>query len=352
VRTQAAKRTSSAAPAQRRRTRGAAAATKSTKAVAPSARRTPRAARAEVATTPEGASVEGIAISHPDKPYFADAGITKLDVARYYAQAAARMLPHVAGRPLALLRCPEGWQGECFFQKHAPPSLNRAVGRVEVPESAGTGTYAEVHSAAGLAALVQWGVIEIHLWGSRMPRIDRPDRLIFDFDPDDSIGWDTLVEGVKAMRKLLDEIGLPAFVKTTGGKGLHVVAPIRASVEWSVAKDFTRAIAELMARTFPDRYVATMSKARREGRIFIDYLRNAEGATAIAPYGVRARAGAPVAMPIEWAELDAGVDLRRDHFNLRNAAERLAARHPDPWAGYAASPPSLTQAMRRRVGAA
>jgi len=324
-------------------------AAKSTKTIAASARRaTPSRASASAS---DAAQVEGIAISNPDKLYFPDAGITKIEVARYVAQAASRMLPHVAGRPLSLLRCPEGWQGECFFQKHAPPSLSREVGRVEIPESGGgKGTYAEVHSAAGLVALVQWGVIEVHLWGSRMPRIDRPDRLILDFDPDDAIGWETLVEGVKAMRKLLGEIGLPSFVKTTGGKGLHVVAPIRATVDWTVAKGFTRAIAELMANSFPDRFVATMSKARREGRIFIDYLRNAEGSTAIAPYGLRARAGAPVAMPIEWSELDAGVDLRRDHFNLRNVETRLAAKHPDPWAGFANSPPALTQAMRKRVG--
>ncbi|HEV8503377.1 MAG TPA: non-homologous end-joining DNA ligase [Casimicrobiaceae bacterium] len=297
------------------------------------------------------AVVEGVAISHPDKLYFADAGVTKLEVARYFASVAPHMLPHVTGRPLALLRCPEGWQGECFFQKHAPPSLNAAVGRVEVPESAGTGTYAEVHSAKGLAALVQWGVLEIHLWGSRMPRIDRPDRLIFDFDPDDAVEWDALVEGVKAMRTFLAELGLPAFVKTTGGKGLHVVTPIRASVDWDAAKSFTRAIAELMARTFPERFVATMTKSRRQGKIFIDYLRNAEGATAVAPYGLRARAGAPVAMPIEWRELDQGIDLRRDHFNVRNAGERLATRKSDPWRDFAASAPSLTAAMRRRVGA-
>jgi bifunctional non-homologous end joining protein LigD len=292
-----------------------------------------------------------VTISNPGKLYYADAGITKHDVARYYALAAPRMLPHLVGRPLSLLRCPEGWQGECFYQKHAPTSLSNAVGRVAVKESGGAATYAEVHSAEGLVSLAQWGALEIHPWGSRKPRLANPDRLIFDFDPDDAVSYATLVEGVKAMRTFLVELGLPAFAKTTGGKGLHVVVPIRATLDWDVAKGFTRAVAELMAKTFPERFVASMAKARRSGRIFIDYLRNAEGATAIAPYGLRARAGAPVAMPIAWQELDHGVDLRRDHFNLRNAASRLAASYPDPWRDFAASPATLTQAMRRRVGA-
>ncbi|HEY7903313.1 MAG TPA: DNA ligase D, partial [Casimicrobiaceae bacterium] len=320
-------------------------------ATKPATSRAPRAAKTRSAPAQTEGPVEGVTISNPGKLYYPDAGITKHDVARHYALAAPRMLPHLTGRPLSLLRCPEGWQGECFYQKHAPASLSDAVGRVAVQESGGAATYAEVHSAEGLVSLAQWGALEIHPWGSRKPRLANPDRLIFDFDPDDGVTYATLVEGVKAMRTFLAELGLPAFAKTTGGKGLHVVVPIRATVDWDVAKGFTRAVAELMAKTFPERFVASMSKARRTGRIFIDYLRNAEGATAIAPYALRARAGAPVAMPIAWAELDDGIDLRRDHFNLRNAATRLAASHPDPWRDFAASPPALTQAMRRRAGA-
>jgi bifunctional non-homologous end joining protein LigD len=294
-------------------------------------------------------TIEGVRITHPDKLMYADVELSKLDVARHYALVAARLLPHLAGRPLSLLRCPDGWQGECFYQKHAPDSLGGAVGRVRVQESAGPANYAEVHSAAGLVALAQWGVLEIHPWGSRAPRLERPDLLVFDFDPDDAVSWQDLVDAVKAMRKLLAEIGLTPFLKTTGGKGLHVVTPLRPSADWTVAKDFARAVAELMANTFPDRFVATMAKARRKERIFIDWLRNAEGATAIAPYALRARAGAPVATPLEWRELDAGVDLRRDHFNARNIAARLALR--DPWRGLAASAPALTASMRKRVGA-
>jgi len=154
------------------------------------------------------------------------------------------------------------------------------------------------------------------------------------------------------LRKLLDELQLPAFIKTTGGKGLHVVVPIRANIDWDMAKGFTRAVAELMVRTFPERFVATVSKLRRKDRIFIDYLRNAEGSTAIAPYALRARANAPVATPIEWHEIDAGVDLRFDHFNLRNVPQRIASQRSDPWQGFDEPAPSLTAAMRKRVGMA
>jgi bifunctional non-homologous end joining protein LigD len=318
-----------------------------TKAVTKSA-----VAPAHTAATPgEGDVLEGVRISHPDKLYFADAKITKRDVASYYEAVAPRMLPHIERRPLALLRCPDGWKGECFYQKHAAAALHEAVGRIEVPESKGTATYSEVHSAAGLVGLVQWGVLEIHPWGSRAPKLDRPDRLIFDFDPDDAVKWKTLVESVGMLRKLLDELGLPAFIKTTGGKGLHVVAPVRPTVDWQTAKAFTRAVAELMVKTFPERFVSTVSKARRKDKIFIDYLRNAEGATAIAPYAVRARANAPVATPIEWDEIANGTDIRFDHFNLRNTPERLAAQGKDPWQDLEKAATTLTAAMRKRVGA-
>ncbi|MEO6927768.1 MAG: non-homologous end-joining DNA ligase [Casimicrobiaceae bacterium] len=321
-------------------------------AKAPVASAAPARAITQAAKTVGDDVIEGVRLSHPDKLYFDEAGITKRDVAQYFAAVAPHMLPHIAGRPLALLRCPDGWRGECFYQKHAPPSLNAAVGRIEVPESSGTGTYSEVHSAAGLIGLLQWGVIEIHPWGSRAPKLQRPDRLVFDFDPDDAVEWPTLVDAVGVLRKLLDELALPAYVKTTGGKGLHVVVPIRPTVDWSVAKDFTRAVAELMVKTFPERFVSTISKARRKDRIFIDYLRNAEGSTAIAPYGLRARANAPVATPVAWEEVTPGADIRFDHFNLRTLPQRLAAQRSDPWRDIAQRAVTLSVAMRKRVGAA
>ncbi|MBS0322178.1 MAG: non-homologous end-joining DNA ligase [Proteobacteria bacterium] len=296
------------------------------------------------------AEIAGVRLSNPDKPYFPEIGLSKHDVAAYYAAVAPVMLPYVSGRPLSLVRCPDGWQGECFYQKHAPPSLPATVGRIAVPEGTGNVPYAEASSATALVALVQWGVIEMHPWGARKPRIDRPDQLIFDFDPDGAVSWEVLVEAVTALRTLLTELGLVPFIKTTGGKGLHVVTPLRATITWDVAKGFAKAVAELMAATYPDRYVTTVSKARRKGRIFIDYLRNAMGSTAVAPYGLRARKGAPVAMPIAWSDL--AQDVRLDHFNATNAARHVARRRTDPWAEFAASRRTLTAAMRRRAGAA
>ncbi len=293
--------------------------------------------------------VAGVPISSPDKVYFPEAGITKLEVAEFFERIAPRIVPHVANRPLSLVRCPDGWKGQCFYQKHADKSVNPAVDRIEVPEGNGTATYMGARNAKALVALLQWGVLELHPWGSRTPRLDRPDRLIFDFDPDDAIDWKELVTGVGLLRTLLDELGLVGFIKTTGGKGLHVVVPIRTTLDWTQAKGFTKAVADFMVSTFSDRFTATISKAKRTGKILIDYLRNAEGATAIAPYAVRARANAPVSMPLAWEEL-AGDDVRFDHFNLRNAEERLAKQKRDPWRDFFTTRQTITNAHAKRVG--
>jgi bifunctional non-homologous end joining protein LigD len=292
-------------------------------------------------------TVAGIKLSHPDKPLFPEAKLVKRDMALYYEAIADWILPHLRDRPLALVRCPDGWSKQCFFQKHADKSVNAAVTRVQVPESDGTATYFAANSLPALVALVQWGVVELHPWGSRAPKLDRPDRLIFDFDPDDGIGWKQIVEAVGVLRALLDDLGLEGFLKTTGGKGLHVVVPIRPTLDWTQAKGFTKAVADLLVETFPDRFIATLSKAHRKGKIFIDYLRNAEGATAIAPYAIRARAKAPVSTPIGWNELDA--DVRFDHFNVRNVPERLRGLRQDPWASIGEVRQTVTRAMFKRV---
>jgi bifunctional non-homologous end joining protein LigD len=246
-----------------------------------------------------------------------------------------------------LVRCPDGWNKQCFFQKHADKSVNAAVTRVQVPESNGTATYFAANSLPALVALAQWGVVELHPWGSRTPKLDRPDRLIFDFDPDDGIRWKEIVEAVGLLRTLLDDLGLKGFLKTTGGKGLHVVVPIRPTLDWTQAKGFTKAVADLLVDTFPDRFIATLSKAQRKGKIFIDYLRNAEGATAIAPYAIRARAKAPVSTPIDWKEL--GTDVRFEYFNVRNVPERLRGLRKDPWASIGDIRQTVTRAMFKRV---
>lgn len=294
-------------------------------------------------------SVAGVKLTHPDKLLFPEAGLSKLDLAKYYEAIADWMLPYVKDRPLSLVRCPDGWSGECFYQKHAAAAVHASVQRVQVPESDGTATYMSVNSLAGLIGLVQWGVIELHPWGSRMPTPDKPDQLIFDFDPDDKVPWPQLVDAVNGLRTLLDQLGLKGFLKTTGGKGLHVIVPIRRTVAWTQAKAFSKAIADLFARTFPQFFIATLSKAKRDEKIFIDYLRNAEGATAIAPYGIRSRKNAPVATPIAWDEL--AQDVRFDYFNVRTVPQRLREMKQDPWEDFQATQQTLTAAMFKQLGA-
>ena len=297
---------------------------------------------------PRATGVGGVPFTNPDKLYFPDAGITKRDLAAYYERVAERMLAHLDGRPLSLVRCPDGWKNGCFYQKHADRSVHASVTRVEVPEGEGTATYLSVGSVGAVVALVQWGVIEFHPWGSRRPRLDRPDRLVFDLDPDDALPWGESVAAVRLLHTLLDDLGLTAFLKTTGGKGLHVVVPIRPVTSWDDARAFTRGVADLMARMYPDRFTATAAKVQRKGRIFVDYLRNALGATAIAPYAVRARANAPVATPIGWNEIGRR-DLRFDYFNVRTLPARLARMRSDPWEAFFTTRQSITVAMRRRV---
>ena len=314
-----------------------------------------RAAKPGGVKRPDAASVTssesvvaGMAISHPDKLLFPADKLSKIDIAQYYERVGQWIVPHLRDRPLSLVRCPDGWQGHCFYQKHADKSVNAAVARMSVPEGDGTATYMSANSTAALVALLQWGVIEVHPWGSRKPKLDRPDRLVFDFDPDDGVGWSELVSAVQVTRTLLDEMGLTGFLKTTGGKGLHIVVPIRPTIDWEVAKGFTKAVADLLVTTFPDRFTATLSKARRKGKIFIDYLRNGQGATAVAPYSVRAREHAPVATPIAWEELTR--DVRFAHFNVGSIPQRLTRMANDPWAAFFEVRQSLNTTMMKRVG--
>ncbi len=196
-------------------------------------------------------TVAGVKLSHPDKQLFPEAKLTKRDLAHYYETIADWILPHLRGRPLALVRCPDGWSKQCFFQKHADKSVNAAVTRVEVPEGKGTATYFAANSLPALVALVQWGVVELHPWGSRAPKLDRPDRLIFDFDPDDGVSWKEIVEGVGVLRALLDDLGLEGFLKTTGGKGLHVVVPIRPTLDWDAGERLHQGGRRSPGRHFP-----------------------------------------------------------------------------------------------------
>lgn len=291
--------------------------------------------------------VAGIPITNPGKVMYPDAGVRKIDLAEYYEAVAPLMLPRVARRPLTLVRCPEGI-GNCFYQKHIEGAIPDAIRLVPVREGGEEAMYAWVESAAGLVALSQLGVLEIHTWGSRQDDLERPDRVTIDLDPDPSVSWIRVVEAVLEVRGLLLELGLESWLKTTGGKGLHVVVPIKPNHPWPMIKGFTRAIAETLAREHPGRYTTSVSKERRRNRILLDYLRNGRGATAIEAWSTRARPGAPVALPLRWEELADGV--RSDTFTVQTVPERLARLEADPWEDYPAKGPALTRRMFQRVG--
>jgi bifunctional non-homologous end joining protein LigD len=290
-----------------------------------------------------------VKLSNPDKLLYPESGITKRDLARFYETIGDWILPHLRQRPLTLVRCPNGWDKACFYQKHPDAKVDAVIERVTVQESSGATLYMMANSVQAVVALLQMGALELHPFGSSAPKLDCPDRLIFDFDPDDAVSWKTLVEGVQLLKTLLDELNLQSFVKTTGGKGLHVVVPIRPAFGWDDIKNFTKSIAELLVRSFPDRFVATVTKSKRTGRTFVDYLRNAEGATAVAAYSLRARRNAPVATPIAWDEL--ARDVRHDYFNVKNIPERLERLKTDPWAGFFEVRQSITREMMKKVGA-
>jgi bifunctional non-homologous end joining protein LigD len=320
------------------------------KAASPAAKATPPSPKAAArrATATGSDPVADVVISNGDKLLYPEAGITKRDVAEYYASVGDWIVPQLAGRPLTLVRCPNGWDKPCFFQKHANQSISAFIDTIDIREGGGEQPYMIANSVSAVVALLQMGVLELHPWGSRAPKLSHPDRLVFDFDPDEKLDWSTLVDGVNLLRKLLDTLGLVAFVKTTGGKGLHVVVPVDPTRAWDQAKEFCKTIAELLVRTFPDRFTSKMTKSTREGRIFVDYLRNAENATAIAAYSPRAKANAPVAMPIAWEQLKS--DLRYAHFNVKNVPGLLRRRRNDPWAELANVRQQLTDTMLRQVG--
>jgi bifunctional non-homologous end joining protein LigD len=273
----------------------------------------------------------GVKLTHPDRVYWPDAGVTKQGLAEYYADVWKWMAPHVVARPLALVRCPDGIGQKCFFQKAAWKGIHRSVSVLRNPGEGGDEVLA-IHDLDGLIALVQGGVLEIHPWGSTVDDLDRPDRIIFDLDPGPDIGWAELTRAAQDVRERLRAAGLESFVKTTGGKGLHVMAPIEPVAHWDEVKPYTRTIAEAMVADSPDRYVSKMSKKLRAGHIFVDYLRNGRGATAVAAYATRSRPRAPVSTPLSWDEL--GVDLREAHFRVDNLPTRLAHLKEDPWRGF------------------
>ena len=276
--------------------------------------------------------IEGIRLTHPDKVIFPGQGITKRGLAEYYLTVKDRILAHVADRPLSLVRCPDGADGDCFFQKHASPGFPDAFKPIRIKEKEGSDLYLYIEDVRGLIACVQMGALELHIWGSHNDTLELPDRIVFDLDPDEEMDFSAVRGAATTVRDRLSALGLKTFPMVTGGKGVHVVAPLTPRHGWNDVKAFCEALARTMAAEEPKRFLAVATKAKRSGRIFIDYLRNGRGATAICPFSTRAKRGAPVAWPVSWAQL-ARLDSARPA-NVENVAGLLGKSRADPWASY------------------
>lgn len=300
-------------------------AAKGTEAEKPASRR----ARARKTATPGDGETDGYRLSSPERVVYPDAGITKRQVADYYLAVADHLLREIEGRPLSIVRCPDGAAQACFFQKHHTPGLE-AVGSKRLEEESGRrANYLVVQDLDGLMALVQFNALEFHPWGAKAAKPDKADRIVFDLDPGPGVEWSTVKKAAAKVRDLLARIGLTSFLRTSGGKGLHVVVPLKPGCSWTLVKKFARGFAEAMTQAEPERFVATASKSLREGRIFIDYLRNGRGATSVASYSLRSRPGAPVAVPLAWSELARLPSA--NHFDLHSVPRRLARLKADPW---------------------
>lgn len=269
-----------------------------------------------------------IKITNPDKVIYDNPIVTKLDVIKYYAAVSQRMLPYVKGRVLSIIRCPKGICETCFYKKH-PDAYSKGIKPVEVPTNGGGETYFYIDSARGLLFEAQMGTLEFHTWGSKVKKLEKPDMMVFDLDPDKGMSLDRVREGVRNLKSVLDELKLQSFLKTSGGKGYHIVVPLKSSKSWQSFHDFAKDVAQYMENKWQDKYTSNVRKSAREGKIFIDWIRNARGATAVAPYSLRAREGAPVSAPLEWNELDKiapnGIDMALMLNRIKKA---------DPWDGF------------------
>jgi bifunctional non-homologous end joining protein LigD len=296
----------------------------------------------------DAVEIQGVQLSNPDKVMYPEQGATKKDLAEYYAAVSDWFLPHVVNRPLSIVRCPQGRQKKCFFQKHVNESLPDAIRGVPIREKEGKQDYIVADDLNSILHLVQLGALEYHPWGSREDRVDRPDRLIFDLDPGEGVDWEGVVEGARRLREVLEDLELESYLKTSGGKGFHVVVPLVRRSDWDEAKEFTKAVAQQIAKAEPDRYTINMSKAKRSKKIFIDYLRNSRGATSVAAYSTRARAGAAVSTPVRWDELSPS--LPPDGYTIENLPKRLKRLKKDPWEGIDKTSQSITKAIKERLG--
>lgn len=290
--------------------------------------------------------VHGIKITNRNKVLYKEEGFTKADLIAYYEKEADWILPHLSNRPLTFFRCPEGYTRGCFFQKHAMGSEPKAIRTIGVLESEGTEPSMAVDSLPGLIATVQLGVLELHIWGSRSDKVDYPDRMVFDLDPDEAIPYERVLAAARELRERLEALDLISFPMTTGGKGMHVVVPLERRHDFDEVKAFSRVIARRMQSESND-FITEASKSKRKGKIFVDYLRNGRGATAICPFSTRARKGATVAAPISWEELKKG--LAGNKYDIKNIETRLSRLKKDPWGGYFDVRQRLTAAKLKKA---
>lgn len=286
-----------------------------------------------------------VVLTHPERVLIDKPRVTKQQLADYYRRIADHLLPGLINRPLATVRCPKGIGTACFFQKHAMAGMPASLHVVELRAKSGKREgHLYVEDIQGVIGLVQMNVIEIHPWGSTVDDLDHPDRLVFDLDPAPGVRWADVAKGARELRERLGRTGLQSFLRTTGGKGLHVVVPLNPRPDWDTAKAFAHALARTLEAEAPEKYLCVATKSKRRGRIFIDYLRNARGATAVASYCVRARRGAGVATPLRWEELP---KLRSgDQYTIENIPARLARMRSDPWAGIDTIKQSLPKTRR------
>ena len=305
------------------------------------------ATRTRATSGDEVVDLLGVRLTHPDRVYYPELGFTKLDLALYYVSIADAVLPHLEGRPLTLVRCPDGLGGETFYQKKAGAWTPPQVLRFAVPGRSEEHLY--VDSVPGLVALAQAGILEIHPWNSRVSHLEQPDQVIFDLDPDEALPFSRVAAAARRVRALLAERGLESFAKTAGGKGLHVCVPLAPEHAWEALEEFTRAVALRLARDEPSAFTATMAKAQRKGKVFVDYLRNVRGANAVGPYSTRAREGAPVAVPVDWDEIDrlsGATDFTVAEVPLR-VLGFAAGRPADPWARTLACRQRIPESLTR-----
>jgi bifunctional non-homologous end joining protein LigD len=289
-------------------------------------------------------SDDTVTMTHPERVVYPEDGITKGDVAAYYQAVMPWLLPGLQQRPLSVVRCPEGIGEGCFFQKHPIQGLHH-VGLVKLKEESGARqTYMYAEDASSVIELVQFGTLEFHAWGATVKQTDQADQIVFDLDPAPDVDWATVVAAARLLKRMLDALKLCSFVRLSGGKGLHVVVPLQPSATWPEAKQFAHAMAATLAKDRPGEFIDSASKAKRKGKIFIDYLRNSRGATSVVNYSLRARPGAPVATPLRWEELKKVA--RGDAFDIQRLPKRLARLRKDPWEGFTSVKPSLKEALK------